>query len=90
MLAFESLRPVLESVASIQSARINEDVGNEEFEIELTADLSVSPARLESTTDERTARLELELFEQSEKMTLINRNLLRSQLALQLHHRVER
>ena len=55
-----------------------------EVEIELTADLSVSSTpRSDSTTDERIARMELELFEQSEKMTLINRNLLRNQLALQ-------
>ena len=53
----------------------------------MTADLSVSSpgstTRPDSTVDERISRLELELFEQSEKMTLINRNLLRSQLALQ-------
>ena len=50
----------------------------------MTADLSVpSTPRSDSTVDERIARLELELFEQSEKMTLVNRNLLRNQLALQ-------
>ena len=57
-----------------------------DVEIELTSDLSVSrePAPVpESTAEERISRLELELFEQSEKMTRVNRNLLKNQLALQ-------
>ena len=57
-----------------------------DVEIELTSDLSVSPQSSsvpESTAEERISRLELELFEQSEKTTRVNRNLLKNQLALQ-------
>ena len=70
---------------SLQYHRISVSTDDSvEVEIELTADLSVpSTPRSDSTVDERVARLELELFEQSEKMTLVNRNLLRNQLALQ-------
>ena len=50
----------------------------DEVEIELTADLSVSSigktTRPDSTVDERISETGMELFEQTEKMTLINRN----------------
>ena len=55
----------------------------ENFEIELTSDLSVSSSKSRTPSiDERVSRLELELFEQSEKLTIANRNLLKSQLRL--------
>jgi len=60
-------------------------VDAEDFEIELTSDLSVSTPASKLRTpsmDERVSRLELELFEQSEKLTTANRNLLKSQLKL--------
>ena len=84
---FSSTQNPVENAISKQNAQINDGSADDEFEIELTADLSVSSevstVRSDSTLDERIARLELELFEQSEKMTLVNRNLLRNQLALQ-------
>ena len=74
---------VIANAQSIPQQSVSTD-DSVEVEIELTADLSVpSTPRSDSTVDERIARLELELFEQSEKMTLVNRNLLRNQLALQ-------
>ena len=58
-----------------------------EAEIELIPALSQSVPSTkrvpESTSDERLSRLELELFEQSEKLTTTNRSLLKARLQLQ-------
>ena len=66
---------IQDSIPVLSDACVDIDEDDDEVEIELTADLSVSsPAsapRPDSTVDERIPRLELEPFEQSEKMTLI-------------------
>ncbi len=83
------LHKQLSSKASRSQSFSEESLGQVvvEAEIELSPELSTPPSSTkrvpDSTSDERVSRLELELFEQSEKLTTTNRSLLKTRLQLQ-------